>query len=980
VVNVYYDRNEYTLQFQVYDYTYTATTGNNGTQYGIVDGEYVELTRYNGAWYYYDYGWQNYTGTRYTRSRNQSWQTIKSITALYGQSISDNFPIVGTNGVTYDSGERWKPQNSSTYNQVLIYIDIMPAESVTFHLDTATHSTKYINYYVEALPGQTADVTYNGKSFVLHKNMSANYGFFTEAEDYLDFVGFTKYGYTPSNAWGSGGASTVNCYYTRNIYSINFMDGAYVDGNGNPLEETSRGQLHEIDNIAFGADLTSYNSGGANYYTPTAPAGYVFEGWYIDSACTHAYDFTTMPDGGVTVYAKWRQIQYRVFLHPNAGTDSTLDWGSETQAMNFRVSYGGKISVPTGQRTGYEFYGWYTDEACTHAYSSATVLNDSTVTTPYDKTTHMTDPMDKWGNGATTNGDTDRPWITREFNLYAKWSAIIVGADGIRVTYDAGEGTNPPSDTALYKDNSFVSAGAAATAPANEVFDHWVLQTWNGSAFEDTETTVVPGQTFTVLKSDARITEAGTETVVDPANVQATGHYDYVVRLRAVYKPVEEETPTHIDWYSNYGSENGGKGTLYRSNTGIKINEAVDIYSPAPTRPGYTFKGWTKTRGGTTADFLIWTGSGYTDVNGNVATKVAADEKLPYEDVYAVWEESEVTINYAVASDSTGMGTVSPTSETVKAATGTAAGSTATAASDMYIIDYWTVDDGTEAISTDAHFTPDKNSDGIYEAHTYYAHFKLNKATVTVHHYLLGTTTKVADDVTSQEVIGTEYTAQPVTTYQGKNLTINSYDPSQTVTVSVEGNVITIYYTLPLTITAKTDSKTYDGNPLNGAYTITGALEGDVTAIETALGTAPSITNVSESQDYLTEDDQAGITGIPSYYVVTYTPGTLTINPRTVTVSVENRTVEYNGSEQYGFTEAAFDNVVSGHTATIDYAPSHGTSVNTYNNGVYTYTSFAVEDASGNDVTSNYTLGTQTTGTLTITKSSAEIVVTAGSG
>ena len=31
--------------------------------------------------------------------------------------------------------------------------------------------------------------------------------FFTEAEDYLDFVGFTKFGYSPTNAWGNNGAT-----------------------------------------------------------------------------------------------------------------------------------------------------------------------------------------------------------------------------------------------------------------------------------------------------------------------------------------------------------------------------------------------------------------------------------------------------------------------------------------------------------------------------------------------------------------------------------------------------------------------------------------------------------------------------------------------------------------------------------------------------------------------------------------------------
>ena len=256
VVNVYWDRNEYTLQFQVQQYTYTPTTNNNGTQYGLVDGQYVELTRHGRNNYYWTYGdtflseGTRYTGTRYTRSNGQTWTTIKSITALYGQSISDNFPIVGTDGRTYDQGERWMPQNSSTYNQVLIYIDIMPAENVTFHLNEASHSTKYIYYYVEALPGQTPDTTYGGKSFVQHKEMSANYGYFTEKEDYLNFVGFTKFGYTPNNAWGSGGASTVYCYYTRNVYPLNYMDGAYYDGNNNRItSEDSQGQLKVEENI-----------------------------------------------------------------------------------------------------------------------------------------------------------------------------------------------------------------------------------------------------------------------------------------------------------------------------------------------------------------------------------------------------------------------------------------------------------------------------------------------------------------------------------------------------------------------------------------------------------------------------------------------------------------------------------------------------------------------------------------------------------
>ncbi|MBR3096305.1 MAG: InlB B-repeat-containing protein, partial [Bacteroidales bacterium] len=170
-----------------------------------------------------------------------------------------------------------------------------------------------------------------------------------------------------------------------------------------------------------------------------------------------------------------------------------------------------------------------------------------------------------------------------------------------------------------------------------------------------------------------------------------------------------------------------------------------------------------------------------------------------------------------------------------------------------------------------------------------------NEYPYTVHHYLKGTTIQVKADDTGSAKFDSTVTATPATTYQSLNLTVDSYNPSQSITITTdEGqNVITVYYTLPLTITAKTDSKTYDGTPLNGAYTINGALAADQTAIETALGTAPSITNVSESP----RDYQAVTTRIPVYYTVTNTPGTLTIEPATMTLEVSDAEYVYDGQE-----------------------------------------------------------------------------------
>ena len=380
-------------------------------------------------------------------------------------------------------------------------------------------------------------------------------------------------------------------------------------------------------------------------YVPDLPEGeegFVFEGWYLDEACEHPYVWGTMPVGGIEVYAKWRQVQYRAFLHPNAGTresDPSLDWGSETQAMNFRVSYGDTVSLPnTALRDGYEFVGWYSDAACTKVFSAETRLTDA-LAGPYNKETDFTDDMDQWGNGATYNKDTSRFWITKRVDVYAKWRAVLNGADGINVLYDenvadGGKTGSAPSDGSLYTDAAHVTvASAAKPADASaKYFKHWVVQSWNGESYVDTDVTVQPGGTFQIHASDARIVPSEGSTPENPRNT-------YTVRLKAVWADVEQKTPTHINWYANFGTENEGKGELYRSDDNIQINEAVDILA-APEREGYTFLGWTKTQGGTEADFLSWDGEKYTaTINGETheVTQVAADEKRPYDDLYAVW-------------------------------------------------------------------------------------------------------------------------------------------------------------------------------------------------------------------------------------------------------------------------------------------------------------------------------------------------------
>ncbi len=751
VLNVYYGRNKHTLTFQVR--VASQASGTGGTQYGLVDGEYVELTYHPATWtqwysywsyiatncYYYtgthyyldgnqyrrinanqwsnydpNYGrvdgnyvelikygddWvycvdeeETYTGTRYTLA----WVTVKTITALYGQPIGDNFPIVGTNGTTY-TGYSWDPQSSTPYSEILVYIDVMPDADVTFHASGSGNSF-VMNYYVEALPDETVDTTYGGVGYHLYRQISAGYNFATEAEDYFDISGYTKNGTDPAFEPHPNHPETMiianspaNFFYLLSKYTINFMDGAYYDGDNNRLSEiVSQGQLQTVSNISYRADVSSYN----NFTPSTTPNGFVFDGWYMDATCTQPYTFDKMPEGGVTVYAKWRQIQYRVFLHPNADGITDLNWGSTSQKMNFRITYGNHISAPTGTSNNYEFVGWFTDAACTRAFNeTAVVLNETTVTTPYNKTTDFTDPMNKWGqlegpqsgwfcSDTLVNGNgTNRPWVTKKYELYGKWRARLSGANGIVVIYNAngGDPTTVPEEPYLYQDNVDAVAGDACEyINDTKEFSHWVMQRYNTStgAYEDIPgSAIFPGASFTVLKSNAKMRviawyriDANNDTIYYNTPFDSTSltpphssftlyKATYTVQLRAAYVDAEEQAPTFIVWYMNDGSgqkvrQDGKMGTVlgdapYQQ---LQVNQAVPVPA-APTRAGYIFKGWYKANidsslaaqtsyaTGCTPNFLYYNNSIYysNSTYTNRADSVFADETNPYDYLYAVW-------------------------------------------------------------------------------------------------------------------------------------------------------------------------------------------------------------------------------------------------------------------------------------------------------------------------------------------------------
>ncbi len=163
---------------------------------------------------------------------------------------------------------------------------------------------------------------------------------------------------------------------------------------------------------------------GEKVVAPTVPArtGYIFNGWFRETACTSEWIFSTdTVQTDQTLYAKWT-----VVIPPSSFMVTfNLNYTGATGAPPMQtIAAGGLASVPVAPvRTGFSFGAWYREDACTSVWTFAS--------------------------------DT----ITASTTLYAKWTAAIPPSSftvSFNLNYPGATGA-PPTQT--------VASGAHAVQP-----------------------------------------------------------------------------------------------------------------------------------------------------------------------------------------------------------------------------------------------------------------------------------------------------------------------------------------------------------------------------------------------------------------------------------------------------------------------------------------------------------------------------------
>ena len=854
ILNVYYDREEYTLTF-VTGNSYRPTSGKQEHTHSWRCYEWVLVCENDSFWHRHNEscyerrltcGLEEHTHS----SACYASGVVATITAKYGAYIADEFNKAPFN-TTYN-GRAWE-DTGNTYGYALQTLDRMPGTNVTFRLyNQSSYTLKTIYYWVESLPGVTPDKIEGGIGYTLLKTVDTYFNYMTYEEEYHPIEGFIRQSASAAGFNRSQKNFDKNneghLYYTRESYNVQYYNVT--------------GVVHTAS-AKYQQSLAGYGA-----YTPTnRPEGidesFVFSGWYKDEACTTAFDFAnaTMPAGNIVVYAKWvapvftATFEYQVMI------------GGETHTVQADIPYGSTISAPVVTHPeGYPLEGWYTDAAYANRFDFSTP-------------------------------------ITKDITLYAKWHTTQTY--GYTVKYVDANGTE------IAKAESFTGTpNTTVIAQAKEIAGYELNDAQSKSVLLDADNKeiVFKYRYIGTYSYTVQYLLEGTTTKVSPDKV-VPNVSSRTVTENAKYKDgykLVSDTPQTITLSSD-ASKN--VITFYYE----KLGEQTMI------------RYWVK--------HVIDNGDGTTTLRAIEMKNEAVDKG------------KSLTVAEADVEKKTFEGYKYDRADTLP--------STFTDNSSSNIITLYYVKDETQT----------------------------KTLSYTVEHYL-DNALQTADTMTVEEKVWVLDPATTLTVTQESvahknytNAVFTHSDPATIPGAIQNGGVIKLYYVTKtaITITAKSDSKPYDGTALvNGGYDLTGTLKAGDTLDVTVSGSVTNVADSSEGNNVITSVKvlRNGI-DVTAQYTINKVPGTLTINQRPVTFTGETATKPYTGSEQEitGITEAG---LLEGHTYTGLTYSAKGKDADEYN-GAFSGTVKIMDGTV--DVTENYAV-TETPGKLTITAVTGEVTVT----
>lgn len=342
VLNVYFTRNSYTLTFP--------DCGTKELNCGKVEHTHSSACCKYGGTSLSHWGHSKKCCTlglsEHTHSNSCYSNASYTVTAKYDSDITyvwKNDPIKAL----LDQGYVFK---SSITGKYYSFLEKMPGQDITMTKTLWSGDTYTWYYYLEVLPGQVTTGlttrTDGGKTYYLYNTTTVKGPgiSLTYDEDYFPITGFTQ---RDNVVPVFDRNNKAYLYYTRNSYELKFINYGTAVKTGTKL---------------YQADISG------EYFVPEYPAtlesgAYTFDGWYIDETMQQRFSFenATMPAKPLVLHANWVPVTHRVTTWLTVDMKEPVNVGNSNEQT---VPHGGTAEAPAEPvRDPYKFIGWfYVDE------------------------------------------------------------------------------------------------------------------------------------------------------------------------------------------------------------------------------------------------------------------------------------------------------------------------------------------------------------------------------------------------------------------------------------------------------------------------------------------------------------------------------------------------------------------------------------------------------------------------------------------